>query len=693
MTTLDNIDLVSPVRFLKGVGPARAEKLRRLDIETVEDLLWHFPRRYEDRRKLTTLASLRQGERHSILARVVSIEKRRTRRKNMSVTVALLTDGSSLAQAVWFNRRGLEKTLSPGSRAAFYGKAENWRGMLQLSNPEFEILEEDGSPENTGAIVPVYPGTQGLFQKWIRQTLRTTLPLVAEKLQDVLPEETIRKQGLMPFKDAVRHMHFPEDERHWREARRRLAFEELFFLQLAFGIRRKRYHEDSRGPVLRQNGEITRRFMKEILPFALTASQNKVVDEILRDVSRPVPMNRLLQGDVGSGKTVVAVRFMLSAVDTGCQAALMAPTEILARQHYDNIRPWFDALGLRVALLYGSLGSRERKEALALVEAGEAHVAVGTHALLEGNVMFSKLGAVVVDEQHRFGVLQRNRLSAKGQHPHVLVMTATPIPRTLTLSVYGDLSVSVIDELPPGRKEIITKSVSGSRKNGLLRFLKKAMEAGRQIYWVCPLIEDSDEFSVPSAERRCMQLANLFKTEKVSLLHGKLAQREKESTMESFIQGGISLLVATTVIEVGIDIPNASVMVIEEAHRFGLSQLHQLRGRVGRGADQGYCFLLGDPVTEDGKSRVEAMCATNDGFRIAETDLQLRGPGEVCGIRQHGVTDFRVADLLKDRVLLEAAREEALGLVEKDPDLKRHAGLREALLRRFENTLDLAVTG
>ncbi|MGC9489657.1 MAG: ATP-dependent DNA helicase RecG [Thermovirgaceae bacterium] len=691
--TAEPIELGSPVRFLKGVGPVRAEKLARLGIETVEDLLWHFPRRYEDRRQLTSLASLEQGRYHSVLARVVSIEKRRTKRKNMSLTVALLTDGTSLGQAVWFNRKGLDKILLPGSRASFYGKAESWRGVLQISNPEFEVLDEDESPENTGAIVPIYPGTQGLFQRWIRETVRRTLDLVKEQLEDVLPRQIIEKNSFVSFREAVCQMHFPENEKLWCEARRRLAFEEFFFLQLAFGIRRKRYEEDSRGPVLKCNGPMKQAFLHDVLPFSLTTAQERVFGEICRDISRAVPMNRLLQGDVGSGKTVVAVLFLLCAVDSGYQAALMAPTEILARQHYENIRCWFDALGLDVVLLSGSLSQKEKNDFLGRIASGGVNVVVGTHALLEDDVRFFRLGAIVVDEQHRFGVLQRNRLSAKGEHPHVLVMTATPIPRTLTLSVYGDLSVSVIDELPPGRKDVLTQSVPSSGKRKLLRFLKKAMEAGRQVYWVCPLIEENEDLSVPSAERRHDQLAGLFGRDRVGLLHGRLPGRDKEKVMESFARKEISLLVATTVIEVGIDIPNATVMVIEEAHRFGLSQLHQLRGRIGRGGDRGYCFLLGDPATEDGKARIDAMCETKDGFRIAEKDLELRGPGEVCGLRQHGVTDFRVANLVKDRELLERAREEAFELIKKDPGLENYGRLKSSLIRRFESTLDLAVTG
>jgi ATP-dependent DNA helicase RecG len=429
-----------------------------------------------------------------------------------------------------------------------------------------------------------------------------------------------------------------------------------------------------------------------VLPFKLTDAQKRVFSEIRDDVSKEIPMNRLLQGDVGSGKTVIAILFMLCAIDSGYQAAFMAPTEVLAKQHFEKIHKWLTPLGVKVSLLTGSVPSAEKRIIYEEVSNGLVNIVVGTHALIQDNLAFRNLGAVVIDEQHRFGVLQRGILADKGEHPHVLVMTATPIPRTLTLSVYGDLSVSVIDEMPPGRKDIITKSVKKEQESELLSFLKEEIKAGGQVYWICPMIDENEELSIASAESRFSHLRKIFKEETVALLHGKKPYREKEQIMSDFEKGHIDVLVSTTVIEVGIDVPNATVMVIEDPWRFGLSQLHQLRGRVGRGNKQGYCFLLGRPDDYDGKRKIAAMCSTNDGFKIAEADLAIRGPGEVCGTRQHGVTDFRVANLLRDRKILNLARKEAFSLIEKDPKLEGYPKLKELLLRQLGDKLDLVIT-
>jgi len=688
---LKKIDLSSPVQYLKGVGPVRARKFKKLGVETVEDLLWFMPRRYEDRSKLSDLSSLEPGETKAFLARIVSIEARKAKRKDLTITTALLTDGSSFIQAVWFNRPGLKSVLTPGTRVAIYGKIEIWEGIKQVNNGEFEVLEEDSSPESVGMVVPVYPGTQGLIQKWIRKIVKEALRLV-EEVEDPLPIDILAKHNYPGFFQAIKEMHFPSSRESWLAARNRLAFQELFLLQLGLAVRRRSYVEDNKGHKFNVNGPLVDMFIRNVLPFKLTAAQERVFSEIKDDVSKEIPMNRLLQGDVGSGKTVIAILFMLCAIDSGYQAAFMAPTEVLARQHFEKIHRWLTPLGVRVALLTGSVSSAEKRSIYEGVFKGVVNIVVGTHALIQDNLTFRKLGAVVIDEQHRFGVLQRGVLADKGEHPHVLVMTATPIPRTLTLSVYGDLSVSVIDEMPPGRKDVITKSVRKEHESELLSFLREELEAGGQVYWICPMIDENEELSIASAESRYSHLRKIFNDERVALLHGKKPYREKEQIMRDFEKGYIDILVSTTVIEVGIDVPNATVIVIEDPWRFGLSQLHQLRGRVGRGKKQGYCFLLGRPDDYDGKRKIAAMCSTSDGFKIAEADLAIRGPGEVGGTRQHGVTDFRVANLLRDRRILNLAREEAFSLIERDPKLEGYPKLKEVLLRQLGDKLDLVIT-
>lgn len=692
MEKLRKIDLSSPIQYLKGVGPVRARKFRKLGVETVEDLLWFMPRRYEDRSKLSNLSSLEPGETKAFLARVVSIEERKAKRRNLTISTALLTDGSSFVQAVWFNRPGLKSVLEPGTKVAVYGKIEIREGIKQVNNGEFEVLDEDSSPENVGMIVPVYPGTQGLVQKWIRKIVKEALRLIEEEVEDPLPIDILTKYDYPDFFRAIKEMHFPSSRESWLAARNRLAFQELFLLQLGLAVRRRSYVEDNKGHKFNVNGPLVDAFIHKVLPFKLTDAQKRVFSEIRDDVSKEIPMNRLLQGDVGSGKTVIAILFMLCAIDSGYQAAFMAPTEVLAKQHFEKIHKWLTPLGVKVSLLTGSVPSAEKRIIYEEVSNGLVNIVVGTHALIQDNLAFRNLGAVVIDEQHRFGVLQRGILADKGEHPHVLVMTATPIPRTLTLSVYGDLSVSVIDEMPPGRKDIITKSVKKEQESELLSFLKEEIKAGGQVYWICPMIDENEELSIASAESRFSHLREIFKEETVALLHGKKPYREKEQIMSDFEKGHIDVLVSTTVIEVGIDVPNATVMVIEDPWRFGLSQLHQLRGRVGRGNKQGYCFLLGRPDDYDGKRKIAAMCSTNDGFKIAEADLAIRGPGEVCGTRQHGVTDFRVANLLRDRKILNLARKEAFSLIEKDPKLEGYPKLKELLLRQLGDKLDLVIT-
>ncbi|MDD4364161.1 MAG: ATP-dependent DNA helicase RecG [Synergistales bacterium] len=687
----EGLSLDSDVRFIKGVGPGRALLLERLSVRTVRDLLYLFPRRYEDRRELTPLDTLKPGMTAAVLARVVTVERKPTRRPGLSLVRALITDGKAYGYAIWFNRRGLERLLPPGTEASFYGSIEMHGGRLQITNPEVEVVRE-GEADSLGRIVPVYPATEGLSPLWLRRLLRRLLPIAREELRENLPEAIRHRRSLLDLPAAVEGLHYPLDGDHWRACRRRVAFQELFLLQLGLALRRHQARSGSLSPRLAPLGPRSEAFLAS-LPFSLTAAQRRVVEEIGADLVLTEPMNRLLQGDVGSGKTVVAVLAMLAAVDGGCQAALMVPTEVLALQHHRRLSRLLEPLGLDVALLRGALSAREREESLLSLREGRVAVAVGTHALIEEHVAFHRLGLVVIDEQHRFGVLQRGALAAKGTSPHVLVMTATPIPRTLTISIYGDLAVSVIDELPPGRRPVVTRRISSRQRPRLMEFIEAEIARCRQIYWVCPLVEESESLDVASAESRHEDLAALLPHRRVGLLHGQMASREKETVLTAFQKGEIDLLVSTTVIEVGVDVPNATVMVIEDAHRFGLSQLHQLRGRVGRGGEESYCLLLGGATTVEGRKRLEALCATQDGFRIAEIDLRLRGPGEVCGVRQHGLTDFRVADLLKDGRLLNEARQEAQALVDADPSLSSASELKRELYALYGERLELAVTG
>ncbi|MCL1875972.1 MAG: ATP-dependent DNA helicase RecG [Synergistaceae bacterium] len=679
------VELSDSVRYIKGVGEQRENLLIKIGITKSEDLLFYFPYRYEDRRTPTKISSLRVnkvGEKSLIIARVAAVEKRSTNRKKFTVTSALICDEEgNTAQAVWFNIPNLEKTLTPGKLVSLYGKVE-FRGLWQITSPELEVLDDE-SDANLG-IMPVYPTTSGLSQKMLRRIINSAIEAVLPKLSDFIPEN-IRKN--ISLAQAIETLHHPSDRSVWAEARKRLVFDEFFLLQVGFGLR-KRMIESKAAPNIIPGGKFNS-FLAS-LSFSLTAAQSRVLNEIVDDIKKVHPMNRLLQGDVGSGKTVIAAAALCAALDSGKQGALMVPTEILAQQHYARLSKMLP----NVAILSRSLNTQERKSVIEGLKTGEIKIVIGTHALLSENVEFSSLGLVIVDEQHRFGVLQKQSLISKGfplMHPHVLVMTATPIPRTLTLSVYGDLSVSVIDELPPGRQPVETRAVSNSKLANVLQFVKKGARLGRQIYWVCPLIEDSENIDIASAVNRCDELRNCLGL-RTELMHGRLNGNMKNSIMQEFESGNIDLLVSTSVIEVGVDVPNASIMVIEGADRFGLSQLHQLRGRIGRGAEKGWCILVSNPKTPEGGERIEAMTQTADGFKIAEIDLKLRGPGEVCGIRQHGITDFRVADLIRDRKILLEARAEAEKLLDSDPELKSEPLLLKAVMERIGTALDIAGT-
>ncbi len=676
--------LRAPVQYLKGVGPARAAALARLGISTVGDLLLHLPRRHQDRSRLTPLRELTQCSEATVQATVAAVSRFRPRR-GLVVVKAALTDDSGLAYAVWFNQPYLKEQLRRGMRALFFGRVERRGGEITLQSPEFEPL--DGSAEetwHTGRLVPIYPATEGLSQRVLRTLVRTALTLHAAEAEEILPRELRTAHGLPPLPEALWSAHFPETVEAQQAARRRLAFEELLVLQLGLALRRRQTARLAR-PFQYAPGTLVDRFIAA-LPFPLTAAQQRAISQIAAEMRGPHPLSRLLQGDVGSGKTVVAVAAMLLCVQGGCQAALMAPTEILAEQHYLTVRRLVGDLGVRVVLLTGGRGAAQRTQVRQAVRSGAAEVVVGTHALIEDEVTFARLGLVVVDEQHRFGVMQRARLRRKGFAPDVLVMTATPIPRTLALTLYGDLDVTVLDQLPPGRRPVATYWRQAAARPKVYAFVRQQIAEGRQAYVVCPLIEDSEKLQARAASQLAEELRReFFPGLTVGLLHGRMSADEKDRVMDAMRRGKIHVLVATTVIEVGIDIPNASVMVIEDADRFGLAQLHQLRGRVGRGVHRSYCILIASPTTEEGRRRMEVMVATTDGFRIAQEDLRLRGPGELLGTRQHGLPDLLVADLQADLPLIEEAREAAAEIVRRDPGLlaPEHAGLRAAVRERF----------
>jgi ATP-dependent DNA helicase RecG len=678
-----------PVRYARGVGPARAQLLERLGVRTVAELLYRLPRRLEDRSHLRPIAQLAGGTTDTVQGMVSRVTQFRPRRRRDLVLVkAAVTDGTGVLQAVWYNQPYLARQLPVGGRVILHGRVVRRGGEVQMVSPEFEVVEdgEDAETLHAGRIVPVYGSTEGLSQRTLRGIVARALDDHAGSVEEWMPAEILAHYGFPSLGEALREAHFPQSLPSWETARNRLVFEELLLFQLLVLRQRAAWTAETRAVPYGDAGPLLARFLGS-LPYRLTAAQRRVLGEILRDLDGPHPMNRLLQGDVGSGKTVVAAAALLRAVGGGAQGALMAPTEILAEQHYLTLRRLLEPLGVTVQLLVGSLPRAERQEALARASDGRADVVVGTHALIEEDVAFHRLGLVVVDEQHRFGVAQRAALRRKGERPDVLVMTATPIPRTLALTLYGDLDVSVLDELPPGRSPIRTVHRAGQLRPKVYEFVRAQVAQGRQAYIVCPLIEESDKLQAEAATELASRLREgPLRGLRVEVVHGRLRVEERDRVMEALRAGEIDVLVATTVIEVGIDVPNATVMVIEDADRFGLAQLHQLRGRVGRGAHQSYCILVADPRTEEARARLRVMVETTDGFQIAQRDLELRGVGELLGgRRQHGISDFRVADLLRDHRWVERAREEALRIVAQDPALGRpeHRGLALALRARF----------
>jgi len=685
----------TPLQYLKGVGPQRAKLLARLGLQTVEDALFHLPARHEDRSQLIPFRSVTPGDARTAMGTIAGVSPPPRGRPRVPLEV-LLRDGTGFLKAVWFNQPYLERIFKRGQRLIVHGKVQRYGGgPLQMQVKDYEIVEE--GPDETlhaGRLVPVYGLTQGLTQRPMRSLMKRLVESYVDLVEESLPEALRVERRLTPLSTALRVGHFPETPAELAAAHRRLVFDDFFLLELGLAIRRQREGRQ-RGLGMNPPGSLCRRLLGS-LPYALTRAQERVWQEIRADMAQAYPMNRLLQGDVGSGKTIVAVLAILVAVESGYQAAFMAPTEILAEQHLMTLRTLLEPLGVRVALLTNAIKSKARERLLGDAAGGGIGCVVGTHALIQEGVRFDRLGLVVVDEQHRFGVAQRATLRGKGERPDVLVMTATPIPRTLALTLYGDLDVSVLDELPPGRKPVVTVARPEAKRARIYDFLRGQIVSGRQVYVVCPLVEESEASDLRAATEMAERLQrDVFPDFRVGLLHGRMSFPDKERVMDEFKAGRLDVLVSTTVIEVGIDVPNASVMLVEHAERFGLSQLHQLRGRVGRGSWKSYCVLLSAASSDEARRRIDAMTGTNDGFRIAEVDLSLRGPGDFFGTRQSGLPAFRVADLIRDGAVLEEARRDAFALVARDPQLLHpaHRGLRAAVLARWRGKLGLAGVG
>ena len=697
--------LEAPITVLRGVRQGQAAKFARLGVHTVRDALYFFPRRHNDFAHTRKIAELVVGQEQTVIVNVWSAEDTRIGRR-LRGTEAWVADETGMMRVVWFNQPYLARQLRTNAPLVLSGRVNLYKGQKTLESPEWELLESE-ELVHTGRLVPVYPLTSGLPARTARRIVRDALDAHLDALPDPLPEQLRRRRHLGRLRQAVRQMHYPDGWRELEEARRRLAFDELLVIQLGVLRRRREWQEGGRAQPLTPPEPVQRGFL-ESLPFQLTRAQERAMDSIMADLGQERPMSRLLQGDVGSGKTVVAAVALLGAVASGCQGVLMAPTEILAEQHYRTLcnllgagqdAGWTGVLTppylekpLRIALLTGSLSSKEKAAVQRQATEGALDVVVGTHALIQEQVGFDRLGLAIVDEQHRFGVMQRAALRGKGPGPHLLVMTATPIPRTLALTLYGDLDISVIDEMPPGRKPVKTLWTMPHERDDAYRFVREQVGKGRQAFVICPLIEESEALAVRAATQEYERLSQeVFPSLRLGLLHGRLRAVEKDRVMRAFRDHELDILVSTAVVEVGIDVPNATVMMVEGADRFGLAQLHQFRGRVGRSAEQSYCLLLSDDPSEEAQERLKLMEQTQDGFALAEADLRLRGPGEFFGTRQSGMPDLKVARL-SDVKLIEEAREEAGALLDADPELSdaQHALLASEAARLWSRVVDEA---
>ena len=681
------VDLEKEIKFIKGVGPNRATLLNKLGIFNLKDLITYFPREHEDRGKAKGIAELEDGEEALICAYPVARMSEIKIRGNLTLCKLIVRDETGTCQITWYNQSYLKNTFKPNERYKFFGKVSKKYGKIEMQSPVYEL---EGSNRNTGKIIPIYPLTYNLSQNTIRKIIESGLSEIDHKLEETLPKYLLEKYNLYDYNTAIKQIHFPDNFANFNLAKKRLVFEELFSMQLALLSLKNKYEIKKPGIEFSKDAKMSD--VINTLPFKPTKAQLRVLEEIDKDMESSKPMNRLLQGDVGSGKTVVALIAAYKAVKSGYQAVIMAPTAILAAQHLETFEDILKNSGIKCELLISGISKKKKTELLERLENGDIDILIGTHAVLEENVKFNKLGLVVTDEQHRFGVRQRSVIVEKGNNPDVLVMTATPIPRTLALILYGDLDISIIDELPPNRKKIETYAVTKGMEERVNNFIVKNIQEGRQCYVVCPLVEENEEIDAKSV----MEIYESYKKQifpnlRVEYLHGKMKQKEKDAIMDEFKNGNIDILISTTVIEVGVNVPNSNIMIIENAERFGLAQLHQLRGRVGRGEHQSYCILKYQGNSQIIRERMKVISSTNDGFVISEKDLELRGSGEFFGTKQHGIPEFKIANLFEDIAILKQVQGIAMEIIDNDPLLEKDENrlLKKLVEDKFKDRIEI----
>ncbi len=687
-----NAGIVDQVSDIRGIGPKRAALLKILGIETVNDALYFLPRKYEDRRNICKISELKHDRKSVVIAEIKSVQCRRSFKSGINVCTCEAEDADGIISMVWFNRKGLDKVLKKGASVAIYGLPFFCKGKVEFSNPEFKLVDRSTSLKDFTGIIPIYPTTAGLPLKWLRKFIGSLLDENLFQLSEYLPQVIVEKRSLPIIRDALLGMHRPRSEDHWKVCRDRLAYEEFLFLQTALALRKKKLKMSAGAAKISPGGRCFSDFIKS-LPFELTMAQKKVLSDVFKDTGSGHPMSRLLQGDVGSGKTVVALALAAAGTDAGVQTAIMVPTEVLAEQFYSQAQKFFLPAGIGCVLLKGGRARSEKIRIAGLISKGQASVVVGTHAMIQDGISFSNLGIVIIDEQQRFGVMQRGEIVSKGRSPHLLMMSATPIPRTISACLFGDMDISLIREKPKGRAKTETRVIEKKKIREVMQFIINESAAGGKTYWICPRVEDDGESELISVKKRHEFLAKHIGVLGVGSVHGRMDGDHKNAELDKFREGKTKVLVGTTVLEVGVDVPEASVVVIESPERYGLSQLHQLRGRVGRGNRRGVCLLLVDKMDQDIAERLKVMLATDDGFKIAEADHFLRGPGKISGYEQHGTAEFKVADIYRDRALLQKAKEDAEMLVFEQPWLLKERAFKEKLDIYLKNSKGMLSKG